>query len=143
VSQEPKLVFYILDTLDAQGREAFLAKLLLKIQQQHRRADVRFEALVQAERFDHTAWQQPADRYLGHGLAGQQPSPIQLQGPELIKPHFDVLINLHPDIAPNFNAFQRTIELLDQSPERIEPGRERWRQYKQLGLEPVIHKIGH
>jgi DNA polymerase-3 subunit chi len=140
-SVEPNLVFYVLETADAQSRELFLAKLLLKIQQQQRRADVRFETHEQAERFDHIAWQVPADRYLGHSLASQSPSPIQLHGPELIKSHNDVLINLHPELYPDFSRFQRTIEVLDQSPERIEPGRERWRQYKQQGLTPVVHKI--
>ncbi len=138
---EPDLVFYVLDSADAHSRERFLAKLLLKIQQQRRRADVRFETDEQAERFNHIAWQQPADRYLGHSLAGTLPSRILLHGAELIKPQEDVLINLHPELYPEFERFQRTIEVLDQSPERIEPGRERWRQYKQQGLTPVVHKI--
>jgi DNA polymerase-3 subunit chi len=138
---EPNLVFYVLETADAQSRELFLAKLLLKIQQQQRRADVRFETLDQAERFDHIAWQLPPDRYLGHSLAGHFPSHIQLHGPELIKPQGDVLINLHPELYTELSGFQRTIEVLDQSPERIEPGRERWRQYKQQGFTPVVHKI--
>ncbi|SFR54441.1 DNA polymerase III subunit chi [Thiomicrospira sp. ALE5] len=144
-TEEASLVFYVLDSADAHSRERFLTKLLLKIQQQQRRADVRFETQEQAERFDHIAWQQPAERYIGHSLAGHQPSRILLHGSELIKPQQDVLINLHPELYPHFERFRRTVEVLDQSPERIEAGRERWRQYKQLGLTPVVFKItaGH
>jgi DNA polymerase-3 subunit chi len=69
-------------------------------------------------------------------------APIQLFGEQISRACQDVLINLHPDFYAPFNQYQRTIELLDQSEELIEKGRERWRQYKSLGLVPTVHKIG-
>ncbi|UQB42731.1 DNA polymerase III subunit chi [Thiomicrospira microaerophila] len=137
-----ELVFYVLNSSSFNEREAFLVKLLNKAQQQARQVDVRFVQLQDAQRFDQKLWCEPPHSYIPHGVEQNIDAPIQLYGDQIIHPCKDVLINLHPDFYDGFKAYQRIIELLDQSDELIEKGRQRWRQYKSLGLEPVVHKIG-
>lgn len=135
------VVFYVLSSSDFSTRERFLAKLLAKTQQQQRRVDVRFAQLHDAQRFDQTLWLLPAQGYMPHSVAHELDAPIQLFAQTINSPCDDVLINLHPDFYAPFTRYQRTIELLDQSVELIEKGRQRWREYKQAGFEPVVHKI--
>ena len=135
------VLFYVLNSSDLASRERFLTKLLLKTQQQKRRVDVRFTQRQDAERFDQTLWAQPPHGYLPHAVELALPAPIQLFGAQISRGCQDVLINLHPDFYPEFQNYQRTIELLDQSVELIEKGRQRWREYKQQGFEPTLHKI--
>jgi DNA polymerase III subunit chi len=137
-----ELVFYVLNSSSFQAREAFLIKLLNKAQQQTRQVDVRFAQQQDAHRFDQKLWCEPPHSYIPHGLVKDIHAPIQLYGEQIIQPSKDVLINLHPEFYDKFNQYQRTIELLDQSEDLIEKGRQRWRQYKALGLTPTIHKIG-
>lgn len=137
-----ELVFYVLNSSSFEEREAFLVKLLNKAQQQSRQVDVRFAHMQDAQRFDQKLWCEPPHSYIPHGMAQDIVAPIQLYGEQI--PHFcnDVLINLHPEFYDPFTNYKRTIELLDQSEELIEKGRQRWRQYKALGLTPTVHKIG-
>lgn len=136
------VLFYVLDSSDQSSRERFLTKLLHKTQQQKRRVDVRFSQQQDAQRYDQTLWAQPAHSYLPHSVELELAAPIQLFGEDISQPCQDVLINLHPDFYAGFKHYARTIELLDQSAELIEKGRQRWREYKELGFEPTLHKIG-
>lgn len=135
------VLFYVLSSSDLASRERFLTKLLLKTQQQKRRVDVRFAQIQEAERFDQTLWAQPPHSYLPHAVEQALPAPIQLFGAQITRGSQDVLINLHPDLSSEFQNYQRTIEVLDQSVELIEKGRQRWREYKEQGFEPTLHKI--
>lgn len=135
------VLFYVLSSSDLASRERFLTKLLIKTQQQKRRVDVRFAQVQDAERFDQTLWAQPAHSYLPHAVELALPAPIQLFGAQIKPSCEDVLINLHPDLYPEFQTYQRTIEVLDQSAELIKKGRQRWREYKEQGFEPTLHKI--
>lgn len=133
------VLFYVLSSSDRASRERFLIKLLLKTQQQKRQVDVRFAQAQEAERFDQALWAQ--SNYLPHAVELELPAPIQLFGANIPRRANDVLINLHADLYPEFKSYQRTIELLDQSAELIEKGRQRWREYKAQGFEPILHKI--
>lgn len=135
------VVFYVLSSSDFSSRERFLAKLLAKTQQQQRQVDVRFAQQQDAQRFDQTLWSMPTHGYMPHSVGHDLAAPIQLFAHTINKPCDDVLINLHPDFYHEFIRYKRTIELLDQSIELIEKGRQRWREYKQAGFEPVVHKI--
>lgn len=136
------VLFYVLNTSDLELREAFLIKLIQKTQQQKRRVDIRFAQLADAQRFDQKLWTQPPHAYLPHSVAGELVAPIQLFGEQIHNSQKDVLINLNPNFYSAFGEYQRTIEVLDQSQELIEKGRQRWREYKQAGFEPKVHKIG-
>jgi DNA polymerase-3 subunit chi len=136
------VLFYVLASSDARSRELFLIKLLSKALKQQRQIDVRFAQQQDAQRFDQTLWATPAHGYFPHAVEHQFAAPIQLFGEQIQRPCHDVLINLHPDFYDGFDQYQRTIEVLDQSVELIEKGRLRWRQYKQQGIEPTLHKLG-
>lgn len=50
-----------------------------------------------------------------------------------------VVVNLGPLAPAGFEKFQRLIELVGSDDEDVHAGRQRWKIYKQAGLEPVRH----
>ena len=140
-TEDKDVLFYVLNSTDPQSREAFLSKLLNKIYKESRRCDVRFESEQDALRYDLTLWNLQPHSFLPHSVSQQVKAPIQLHGEEIVKPCHDVLVNLHPEFPQQFERYQRTIEILDQSEYLIQMGRERWKTYKTKGIEPTVHKI--
>ncbi|WP_178861450.1 DNA polymerase III subunit chi [Thiomicrorhabdus cannonii] len=136
------VLFYVLNSTEPQKRERFLSKLLQKIQNEQRRADVRFENEHEAQRYDLTLWDTQPQSFIVHSVARQVAAPIQLYGEHIPKPCEDVLVNLHPQFPQEFSRYQRTIEILDQTDYLVQMGRERYKAYKAQGIEPTVHKIG-
>lgn len=136
------VLFYVLNSTEPEKRERFLSKLLNKIQQEHRRCDVRFENEQEAQRYDLTLWDYTPQSFIVHSVMNEFPAPIQLYGETIAKPCRDVLVNLHPKFPQQFQHYQRTIEILDQTDYLVQMGRERYKAYKAQGIEPTVHKIG-
>lgn len=137
-----EVVFYILNSSDLNSREQFMSKLLNKVVSENRQADVLFETLTEAQRYDLNLWQFQPQSFIPHSLSHEESAPIQLYAEKVTKPCFDILLNHQMQFPENFNQYQRTIEILDQTQHLIEMGRERFKRYKQMGIEPQVHKIG-
>jgi DNA polymerase-3 subunit chi len=54
----------------------------------------------------------------------------------------DVVVNLDPDVPPIALRAPRVAEFIDGGAEHRTAGRERFRRYREQGLEPNTHKIG-
>lgn len=135
------VLFYVLATQDAASRQAFIAKLVNKIWQQRRHCDICCQHQAELSALDEAIWQFKSEAFIPHAIALSYPAPIQLWSESVVTPCQDVLLNGHPDFPQNFQNYQRAIEVLDQSPELIQRGRERWKKYQSLGFDPVLHKI--
>ena len=53
----------------------------------------------------------------------------------------EMLINLSHKIPEKFERFQRIAEIIGHHPESIHAGRERYRFYREHGLEPQHHEV--
>lgn len=142
-NEAPEVVFYVLNSADTQSLDAFIAKLIQKIVSEKRHADVLFASLQDAQRFDLTLWGIRPQSFIPHSVANEVSAPIQLFGETVTQTCQDVLLNLHSDFQTEFNQYNRTIEILDQTEHLIQKGRERFKQYRSLGIEPLVHKIGY
>ena len=139
---EQDVLFYVLNSDDPHTLDQFVAKLCQKILSEQRQCDIRLADEMTMERLNRTLWAFKPESFLPHSIQNQCPAPIQLWTEKIAQPKKDVLLNLHPDFPVLHPQYQRTIEVLDQSAALIERGRHRWRQYKQAGFEPIVHKIG-
>ena len=143
--QEPKdVLFYVLNSDTAEAREAFVCKLLNTIYKKQRKSVVRLGSADEVNRFNRQLWAWKSTAFLPHAIEQHYPAPIQLfsEIPKVSNLDKDVLINLHPEFPEFFGDYQRTIEVLDQSAYLLQMGRERWKAYRQNGIEPTVHKIG-
>lgn len=92
----------------------------------------------QAEAFDELLWQFDAERFVPHNLSGEGPAygaPVEIgwQPPRQNRP---VLLNL-ADTVPDFiNRFSQVIEFVPADDAGKAQARERFKQYRQLGINP-------
>ncbi len=52
-----------------------------------------------------------------------------------------VLINLAPQVPRGFDRFERIAEPVDQDPENLRSSRNKFRFYRERGLEPTSHRL--
>ena len=52
-----------------------------------------------------------------------------------------VIVNLSAAVPPGAEAAQRIVEIIDADPARRQAARVRFKQYRDLGVEPVTHKL--
>jgi DNA polymerase-3 subunit chi len=55
--------------------------------------------------------------------------------------HNDMLVNVIYEIPENFMQFQRIAEIIDIQAESVHAGRERYRFYRENGLDPQHHEV--
>jgi DNA polymerase III subunit chi len=91
-----------------------------------------------AEAFDELLWQFDAERFVPHNLAGEGPkygAPVEI-GWQAPKQNRQVLINLASDIPAFANRFSQIIEFVPTAEALKVQARERYKQYRQLGINP-------
>ena len=97
-------------------------------------------------RLDAALWTMGAGEFVPHCRSDDPElvttrSPIHI-GPQLPEHRSDlILVNLRHDMPDNPAAFTRVIEVVTLDEADRAPARERWRQYRALGLEPQRHDL--
>lgn len=138
----PEVAFH----LNVGGVQAYACRLLRKAHQKGARVFVLGDPPV-IDALDRALWMQIQGDFVPHASAAapeavRRRSPI-VMGPVLPQEEgFDVLLNLTAGLPPSLERFDRVIELVGSGPGQKEVARERWRQYRSQGLEPVTHDLG-
>ncbi len=98
---------------------------------------------------DTLLWSFSATEFLPHCRAGspaeqRMASPIVLAaqidgGPELA--HHQVLVNLGKDVAPGYERFERTIEVVTLDEQDRQNARRRWKHYADRGYSITRHDL--
>ncbi|MDP5136726.1 DNA polymerase III subunit chi [Rheinheimera baltica] len=92
----------------------------------------------QAEVFDELLWQFDAERFVPHNLSGEGPkygAPVEI-GWQAPRQNRTVLINLADTIPAFANRFSHIIEFVPTAESLKAQARERFKQYRQLGVNP-------
>jgi len=92
---------------------------------------------AQAEELDDLLWSFDPDAYIPHQIAGSdeedEEAPVLLATPDSDTPSRPLVINLRD--AAWQGACERVLEVVPADLSAREPLRERWKQYKAMGLE--------
>lgn len=129
-------------------RLAYLCRLLRKAQQSGARIGVSGPPGL-LDRLDVALWTFESTEFVPHlrlkaGRAIESrlaDTPILLVEDSAELPHREVLLNLGQDMPVGFEAFQRVLEVVSDDPEQTRAGRQRFRQYKELGHEVSHHVV--
>ncbi len=162
----PRIDFYVLPSQAPEQRLRLACRLVEKAYSLGHRIYIHTASAAQAQRLDDLLWSFRQGSFIPHTL---QPAATDDLAPVLIgwgdseaatkewlqrapgiepadtsaKPEdpAHVLINLTDEVVPFFGEFQRVLETADQNPETLRKARDRFRHFRDLGLEPESHKL--
>ena len=95
---------------------------------------------------DSALWTQVPGDFIPHSRpddpdAMRARSPIHLATDVQPDASRQVLVNLAPDLPPHADTYERVIEVVTLEAHDRDAARQRWRQYKGMGLEPLRHDL--
>lgn len=97
-----------------------------------------------AQRIDRLLWTWPATGFVPHctphdPLAAE--TPVLIDSGDAAPPGCEVLLNLSAACPPQFERFERLLELVGAAEEERKSGRDRYRYYRDRGYAIVNHDL--
>lgn len=137
--------FYVTAETSAEARLNIACRLAEKAWREGLRTWVSTSSQAEARQFDERLWIFRDGSFVPHAVAPvdpDDPSPVVI-GWDAPPADFgaNVLINLSEQVPDFADRFERVIEVLDQRPQCLESGRNRFRSYRERGLDPVTHRL--
>jgi len=137
--------FYILATADARERLKFACRVIDKAFEAEQRVLVCFDRDADATSFDDLLWTYAQDSFVPHELLGGESdweeTPVLLSAGAQPRTPPDLVVNLGTTLPAAAQSAEAVIEVIDSEPARLQQGRARFRQYRDLGVEPTTHKL--
>jgi DNA polymerase III subunit chi len=137
--------FYILQPTAPQSRETYACRLTEKAFKAGKKVFLYTESFADAQRLNTQLWTFKGEAFLPHDIYPDvHPSNVNVRIgylPHQTHPSFEVLINLTLQVPPFFQEYERVLELINQTPDVRETGRQRFRYYRELGFELKSHEI--
>lgn len=143
----PEISFYLLASSSVQERYLFACKLIEKAYRSGHFCYVLTDTDEQSRIMDDLLWTFRAGSFIPHQqYTGTIPNIERvilvgsLNPPENWQKD---LINLSSHLPQTFERAERIFEILDNNEETKEAGRNRYRQYRQSGMDITTHKLDH
>ena len=130
--------FYLLDEIGDDQALAFMCERVCEHFRSGKRVLVMASDQHQAEALDELLWRLPTDAFVPHNLSteGGQGSPVEISWPGQPNPGArQVVINLSDDAPQAAARAQIVIDVVPQDEAKRALARERFKQYRQLGLQ--------
>ncbi len=140
---EPRIDFYILESATASGWLNFVCRLTEKAYGTVEAIYAHTGSAEVAQQLDEMLWTFRQGSFVPHEILSAEPprAPVRIGTAEHQLEAGNLLINL-TGAAPAFaKQFDRIAEVVDADPARRAAGRNLFRQYREMGLEPVTHNI--
>ncbi len=142
--QRPEVVFYVLASSSQHERQDFACKLIEKSYRSGQFGYVLTEHAEQAAEIDKMLWTFRAGSFVPHQLyQGQLPAyqkTILIGGSDIPQSWQKLIINLSSHYPPTIAPTERILEILDNSEESKQAGRQRYRHYLEAGLQIITHR---
>ena len=136
--------FYVLSDQKENGRALLACRLIDKAYQLGHTIYLLVASEAQAMALDDLLWTFQQDSFIPHErypLVGEDDSPVLIGTALPLDRTAQVLINFTDRLPDSLERFERIVELVDQHPEVLAASRERFRQYRERGLNPETHKL--
>lgn len=137
--------FYVLDAAGEAARQRFACRLAEKAYRMDHRVHLHAGSAAAAATVDELLWTFRQGAFVPHEIlaaADAPASPVTIGHDRESAPAAELLINLDDTVPGCVHAFERVAEIIDDSVDGRRRGRERYRHYQQLGIEPSTHNIG-
>ncbi len=135
--------FYVLGD-SAMTADQLACRLAMMAWEQGHKIAVLTETADLANKLDQLMWDYPAGRFLPHSAEpGDTRSPVIIGKSDMPLPAgSEVIINLAPTAISEPDRFKRLLEIVPGSPAQRTASRNKFRSYRDQGLNPVSHAIG-
>jgi DNA polymerase-3 subunit chi len=137
-----KIAFYVVTGAD-QTTQTVACRLAMKAWEQGHHVLVLVGSETEAVSLDKVMWDIPAGRFLPHSRGPADtdtPVSIDIHGAESADGR-DVVINLAEQAVSEPGRFKRLLEIVPGSDQQRQASRQKFRTYRDLGMEPETHKI--
>jgi len=132
------------------GKPRYIGKPLWPVCELARKASDSGQSLLifaaseqQAEILDELLWEFDPDAYVPHQIAGtdedDELTPVLIVPPGADTPMRPLVLNLRNDAVAD--GFERVLEVVPADASAREPLRQRWKQYKDRGIELTKHDM--
>ncbi|MGH8135975.1 MAG: DNA polymerase III subunit chi [Steroidobacteraceae bacterium] len=145
----PRVDFYVLASAEPAARLRFACRLVEKAWLHEHRVRVQLDPGGDGAAFDDLLWTfsdrsfVPHERLATSGAPEGQPAPVVITDGDRKGPDDrDMLVNLAASVPVEFQDYARIAEVVDADDLRRKLGRERFRFYREQGIEPQTHEMG-
>lgn len=145
----PRVDFYVLATADHAARLRFACRLVEKAWLREHRVRVQLDPGGDSAAFDDLLWTFADRSFVPHerlaadgGHAGQVAAVVVADGDAKGPDDRDMLVNLADAVPAAYQGYARIAEVVDADDRRRKTGRERFRFYREQGIEPQTHEMG-
>lgn len=138
--------FYLLEGGDSRERWKFACREIEKAFLAEQFVLVWFDNAADLAAFDDLLWTFADSSFVPHEPLGPESdweaTPVLLSACKAPAAAPHVIVNLASGVPPGAQSAARVVEIIDADPGRRQAGRLRFKQYRELGIEPVTHKPG-
>jgi len=130
---------------DERARRTYACRLVEKAYLQDHKVVVRLAPGEDAGDFDELLWRFSDRSFVPHEVASRGAgtvAPVLLTSGDDPGGEADVLVNLAADVPSWFSRYARVAELVGGDSASREAGRDRFRFYREHGIEPETHNLG-
>ena len=136
--------FYILEATEPAGRLMFACRLTEKAYGLDNSVYAHAETPQEAKQLDEMLWTFRQGSFVPHQLLTQSDdsrAPVSIGAGADCLTEGDLLINLGKDTPDFASGFARVAEIIGGDEAARQAGRERFKRYRDMGIEPETHKI--
>ena len=140
-----RINFYILAASGPASRLHFACRLTEKAYDQDTSVYAHTSSPGQAEQLAQMLWTCRDGSFVPHECIAtdqEEPrAPVRIGTPEVYSADGELLINLCEVVPTFYSGYSRIAEIVAADEASRKAGRERFRQYRELGVEPTTHNI--
>ena len=145
----PRVDFYVLASADPAARLRFACRLVEKAWLREHRVRVQLDPGGDGAAFDDLLWTFADRSFVPHerlaasgGLPGEAAPVVIAEGDNMGAGDRDMLVNLAGSVPAGYLGYARIAEVVDADDQRRKSGRDRFRFYREQGIEPQTHEMG-
>ncbi len=143
----PRVDFYVTEDAQADARLALACRVVEKAYLARQQVLVWCGDSPTLTRLDELLWTFSDGSFVPHDVLDTTVpvetarAPVSLTTDQAVSSHYDLLVNITDTAPACWTAFERVVEILDGNNAVRQAARERFRLYRERGIEPETHAI--
>lgn len=135
----PQIEFYILANRSGTQSLQFVCEIIAKAYRENHKIFINSASQEDAYKLDDLLWTYQEDSFIPHQLGGSD-SPINIGYNLQPTERYDVLLNFAEQVPTFYKDFKQVIEIVFPDPVVQQLARERYKYYRDQGLQINTHK---